>query len=166
MNLKTFVRDVADFPIPGVLFRDISPLLQDPRAFDHALTQLVADIDLSQVDAFVGIESRGFILGAALAAKYAKGFIPLRKAGKLPPPVQSSTYQLEYGTATLEMKKGSGRVAIVDDVLATGGTLSSAIDLCERSGFTVEAVAVLINLEGLNEMKFQGRSVPAVLSYE
>lgn len=166
MNLKSFVRDVPDFPIPGILFRDISPLLQSPEAFDESLKAIGESMDLSSIDAFVGIESRGFILGAALAAKYHKGFIPLRKAGKLPPPVQSSTYQLEYGTATLEMKAGSGRVAIVDDVLATGGTLSSAIDLCERSGFDVKAVAVLIDLKSLNKMTFQGRAIPSVLSYE
>lgn len=166
MNLKAFVRDVPDFPIPGVLFRDISPLLQDPNAFESMLTQLASQIDLTEIDAFVGIESRGFILGAALAAKFGKGFVPLRKVGKLPPPVQSSTYQLEYGTATLEMKSGSGHVAVVDDVLATGGTLTSAIDLCERSGFTVEAAVVLINLKNLNQMKFHGREIPSVLSYE
>lgn len=165
MNLKAFVRDVQDFPIPGVLFRDISPLLQDPHAFDAALEALASQIELSHVDAFVGIESRGFILGAALAAKFKKGFIPLRKAGKLPPPVQSSTYQLEYGTATLEMKSGTGRVAIVDDVLATGGTLASAIDLCERSGFVVEAALVLISLKTLNQMTFRGREIPSVLAY-
>lgn len=165
MNLKEVIVDVPDFPTPGVLFRDISPLLRSPVHFNFVIEAMVKDVDLSQVDHIVGIESRGFILGAAMAAKYQKGFVPLRKAGKLPPPVEALAYTLEYGQAVLEMKPGSGRVLIVDDVLATGGTLKAAMALCERSGFHVEDIAVLINLTFLNEMKWKSRRIPSVLEY-
>jgi len=165
MNLKNWVRDIADFPIPGILFRDISPLLQNPQALEFAAAQMVAQTDLRQIDFFVGIESRGFILAAYMAAKYSKGFIPLRKAGKLPPPLISQTYTLEYGTATLEINPGQGRVFIVDDVLATGGTLKTAIDLCTQAGFQVKQVAVLINLIKLNQLKFDNQAIHSALQY-
>ncbi|RYZ68099.1 MAG: adenine phosphoribosyltransferase [Proteobacteria bacterium] len=165
LDLKSFVTDVPDFPIKGVTFRDISPLLENPEAFSQALTGLVEGVDLANVDAFVGIESRGFILAAALASKFNKGFIPLRKAGKLPPPVRSESYALEYGTATLEMKLGQGRVVVVDDVLATGGTLQAGLSLCEKCGYEVEAVTVLINLKFLNQMTYKEKSVISVLDY-
>jgi adenine phosphoribosyltransferase len=164
-ELKAAIIDVPDFPKPGVLFRDISGLLASPRLFSLALDGLAGLVKLDEVDVVVGIESRGFILGAALAARHGKGFIPLRKAGKLPPPVQSQAYALEYGTAELEVKAGHGRALIVDDVLATGGTLYAAISLTERAGFTVSQVAVLINLTFLNEMTYQGKKIPAVLEY-
>lgn len=166
MNLRDFVRDVPDFPIPGVMFRDISKLLSTPAAFKHAIEKIVENVDLGSFDAVVGIESRGFILGAALAARHHKGFIPMRKAGKLPPPVQSLSYALEYGQATLEIPHGEGRVLIVDDVLATGGTLDAALKLCERAGYQVESMAVLINLKVLNQFRFRGSEVPSVLVYE
>lgn len=166
MILKNFVRDVADFPIPGVLFRDISPLLAAPSAFSAALTQMAAAVRLQSIDTIVGIESRGFILGAALAARHEKAFVPLRKAGKLPPPFESESYKLEYGEACLEMQPGRGRVLVVDDVLATGGTLQAALRLCERSGYTVIDVAVLIDLRFLNQFRFQGRPVASVLTYD
>ncbi len=166
MDLKALVRDVADFPIPGVIFRDISPVLASPEALNYALKQMVSHIDLATVDAIVGVEARGFILGSALAARFGKGFIPLRKAGKLPPPVQSLSYALEYGEATLEMRAGSGRVLLVDDVLATGGTLTAAITLCERSGYEVVDVVVLINLVRLHNMEFRGKPIPSVLTYD
>ena len=165
MEFKNLIRDISDFPIPGVLFRDISPLLQSHQDFHAALEQMVLKVDLTQVDSIVGIESRGFILGAALASMYKKGFIPLRKAGKLPPPVEKTSYSLEYGTATLEMAPGQGSVLIVDDVLATGGTLQAGIDLCQRAGFEVIDVCVLINLTFLNQMKFKGRSIQSAVSY-
>lgn len=166
MNLRALVRDVPDFPIPGVMFRDISQLLSTPVAFEHALEQMTAGIALGDIDAFVGIESRGFILGAALASRFKKGFIPMRKAGKLPPPVESLSYTLEYGSATLEIPHGKGRVVIIDDVLATGGTLDAAVKLCERAGYHVDSISVLINLTFLNQFRFRGREISAVLHYD
>lgn len=165
MDLKTLVRAIPDFPIPGVLFRDIAPILESSEAFQLMLERLIAQMNLSEIDAFIGVESRGFILASALAAKFHKGFIPLRKAGKLPPPFEQKSYALEYGTATLELRRGTGRVAVIDDVLATGGTLQAALDLCQRAGYDVKDVAVLINLKGLNEMKFRGSVVHSVIEY-
>ncbi|MBS0307678.1 MAG: adenine phosphoribosyltransferase [Proteobacteria bacterium] len=165
MDLQTLVREVPDFPIPGVLFRDISPILESPPALNFALDRMVDQVDITQIDLIVGIESRGFILGAALGARFGKGFVPLRKAGKLPPPVESLSYALEYGKATLEMRAGHGRVLIVDDVLATGGTLNAGILLCQRAGYEVVGVSVLINLEQLNTLRFKGKAIHAVLHY-
>jgi adenine phosphoribosyltransferase len=165
MDLKTFVHEVPDFPLPGILFRDISPILASPAALNCALDRMVSHIDLAGIDLFAGIESRGFILGAALGTRFGKGFVPLRKAGKLPPPIESLSYDLEYGKATLEMRPGQGRVLVVDDVLATGGTLAAAIQLCGRAGYEVVNVAVLINLTGLNDMRFDGAPIHSVLQY-
>ncbi len=165
MTFKNFIRDIPDFPIPGVLFRDISPLLESPKDFHAALEKMVVHVDLSKIQIVVGIESRGFILGAALASMYKKGFIPLRKAGKLPPPVEKVSYSLEYGTASLEMTPGTGSVLIVDDVLATGGTLQAGINLCGQAGFEVIDVCVLINLTFLNQMKFKDRLIHSVVTY-
>lgn len=166
MNLREFVRDVPDFPIPGVVFRDISRLLANPASFDFAVEQMAKNVNLDSFDLVVGIESRGFILGAALAVRYRKGFVPMRKSGKLPPPYESLSYSLEYGQATLEVPHGAGRVLIVDDVLATGGTLEAAFKLCERAGYDVRAASVLINLKALNSFRFHGREVPSVLAYD
>ncbi len=123
--------------------------------------KMVAPFDLSRVDAFVGIESRGFILAALAAGVHGKGFIPLRKAGKLPPPVHAESYKLEYGEATLEIAPGTGRVLIFDDVLATGGTLQASMNLCRRAGYSIEGCTVLINLPGLNALT----NVKSVLNY-
>ena len=165
MNLKNFVRDIPDFPQKGILFRDISPLLRDSQALEQMAREFSKACDLNQIDAFVGVESRGFILASYLASHFHKGFIPLRKAGKLPPPVISESYSLEYGKATLEMSPGAGRVMILDDVLATGGTLQAAINICEKAGYKVEQVGVLINLTFLNDMKFRGQPIFSILQY-
>ncbi|TCS36279.1 adenine phosphoribosyltransferase [Paucimonas lemoignei] len=165
MDLKSLIHEVQDFPLPGILFRDISPILASPTALHAALDQMVAHMDLNDIDLVAGIESRGFILGAALAARFDKGFVAVRKAGKLPPPVEAMSYDLEYGKATLEMRAGQGRILVVDDVLATGGTLAAAIELCGRAGYEVVNVSVLINLENLNAMRFRGEPIHAVLTY-
>jgi len=167
-QFKKLIRDVPDFPIPGVLFRDVSPLLFDAQAFQAVAMEFGKKINLNEVDAFVGIESRGFIFAAQLAAHFKKGFIPLRKAGKLPPPTIQESYQLEYGQATLEMsppiQKGA-RVVICDDVLATGGTLKASISLCEKSGYVVQDLLVLINLTFLNQMKFKNEPIKSLVQY-
>jgi len=165
MDLKRLIRDVPDFPKPGILFRDMSPLLQNPDALHFVSMNLVKDIDLHKVDFFAGVESRGFILAAHLAATHKKGFLPIRKEGKLPPPTIKTTYKLEYGEATIELPLGTGRVMIVDDVLATGGTLQAAVDVCTQAGYQVEGVAVLVNLKFLNQMKFKDREVTSLVQY-
>lgn len=167
MNYKSLVRDIPDFPIPGVLFRDVTPLLQDAQAFSGVADDFAKLINLDQVDLFVGIESRGFIFAAQLAAKFNKGFVFLRKAGKLPPPVLQKSYDLEYGKATLEMSPAvkPARVVICDDVLATGGTLKASIELCEQAGYKVEDILVLINLTFLNQMKFKNEPIKSLIQY-
>ena len=167
MNYQALIRDVPDFPIKGVLFRDVSPLLQDANAFASVANDFAKLINLNDVDLFVGIESRGFIFAAQLAAKFNKGFLPLRKAGKLPPPVIQKSYKLEYGEATLELAPAASpkKVVICDDVLATGGTLKASIELCEKAGYQVQDILVLINLTFLNEMKFNNEPVKSLIKY-
>jgi len=165
MNLKSYIRDIPDFPEKGILFRDISPLLKSPEALHFVAEAFGKACDLRRIDAFVGIESRGFILASLLAGHFEKGFIPLRKAGKLPPPVVSESYSLEYGKATLEMAPGTGRVMILDDVLATGGTLQAGVNICEKAGYHVEQIAVLIDLTFLNKMKFKGQPIFSLVQY-
>jgi adenine phosphoribosyltransferase len=167
-DYKKLIRDIPNFPIPGVLFRDVSPLLFDAHAFANVANEFGSKINLEKIDAFVGIESRGFIFAAQLAAVFKKGFIPLRKAGKLPPPVISESYQLEYGHATLEMNPSlipGSRVVVCDDVLATGGTLKASICLCEKSGYIVDDILVLINLTFLNQMKFKDEPIKSLVQY-
>ncbi len=169
IDYKKLIIETPDFPIPGVLFRDVSPLLQDAQALQQMIQDFSKLIDLNQVDAFVGIESRGFIFASLLAAKLNKGFVPLRKVGKLPPPTVKKTYQLEYGEATLEMAHsriaGKNRVIICDDVLATGGTLNAAVELVSAAGFQVQDVLVLIDLTFLNQMKFNSGPVKSLIQY-
>lgn len=166
MNLKELIRDIPDFPQKGVLFRDISPLLKSPKALDYVANQFAKRMNFSEVDYFAGVESRGFILATLLAAKFNKGFLPLRKAGKLPPPLIAESYSLEYGKATLEANPGEGRVIILDDVLATGGTLAASINLCEKAGYHVEDVAVLINLKFLNKMTFRSKEICSLVDFQ
>jgi len=165
MDLKLCIANVPDFPKPGILFRDVSPLLKDPEALHFISENLVKGMDLSQVDYFAGIESRGFIFASLLASHHKKGFIPIRKAGKLPPPTVKKSYALEYGEATIELAPGNGRIVIVDDVLATGGTLQAAIDLSLEAGYEVVDVAVLIDLPFLNQFKFNQKSVHSLVQY-
>lgn len=165
MDLKSLIRDIEHFPQEGILFRDMSPLLQNAEALNYVSQNLVEKIDLEQIDYFAGIESRGFILAAHMAATHHKGFLPIRKAGKLPPPTKQKSYTLEYGEAKIELAPGKGRIMIVDDVLATGGTLQASIDLAQDAGYDVKAVAVLVNLTFLNQMKFNNEKVFSLVQY-
>lgn len=165
MNLKSLIRDVPNFPKEGILFRDMSPLLQNSEAMNFVSQNLVKNVDLSKVECFAGIESRGFILASHLAATHNKGFLPIRKAGKLPPPTKRVSYSLEYGSAEIELPLGQGNIMIIDDVLATGGTLQAAIELSRLAGYTVESVAVLVNLTFLNKMKFNNEEVFSLVQY-
>jgi adenine phosphoribosyltransferase len=147
-RLRGLIRDVADYPRPGVVFKDITPLLADGPAFAAAVAALASGHE--RVDKVAGIEARGFILAAPVACHLGVGFVPVRKVGKLPGPTHAQTYQLEYGTATVEVHRdafGPGeRVLLIDDVLATGGTAAATAELVRRSGADVAAITVLIEL--------------------
>jgi adenine phosphoribosyltransferase len=166
--VATRLRDVPDFPVAGVIFKDFTPLLSD----GPALRVVVQDISrryAGQVDVIVGIEARGLILGAAVAYELGIGFVPVRKAGKLPGETHSAEYDLEYGTAVIEVHadafKGGKRALVMDDVLATGGTAEAACDLVERAGASVEAVEFVLELGFLHgRSKLTGRPVHAILS--
>ena len=146
--ISSMVRDVRDYPKPGIVFKDITPLLADGAALAAVIGALAAGH--GPVDKVAGIEARGFILAAPVALKLGAGFVPVRKEGKLPAASRALTYQLEYGTATLEVHEDAfaprDRVLVVDDVLATGGTASATADLIRRSGAEVTAVTVLLEL--------------------
>lgn len=165
-EIESYIIDTPDFPKPGVVFKDIFPLLREklPELMDVFKNM----IDWNEVDYIVGIESRGFILGSALAAHLGIGFIPIRKKGKLPPPVIDESYSLEYGSDVLEIQenKEAKNIIIVDDVLATGGTLRAAKNLCDKANYNVKDSLVLINLAFLNKFKQEGFPVKSVLEYE
>jgi adenine phosphoribosyltransferase len=169
-TLKSKIRHVPDFPKAGILFYDITTLLQDPEGFRAAVDSLATPFQDQGVDLVVGIESRGFIFGAAVADRIGAGFSPVRKPGKLPSTCVRATYDLEYGSDVLEMhadavKKGQ-RVLIVDDLLATGGTARAATDLVKRLGGEVHALSFLIELVALNgRTKLAGERVHAALKY-
>lgn len=147
--LESRIRDVPDWPKPGVMFKDISPLLADPAAF-AALVDALAERCEGRVDKVVGMEARGFILAAPVAYRAGAGFVPVRKAGKLPCATYAQSYELEYGSATLEVHQDAfepgDRVLVIDDVLATGGTVQATIDLVRRAGAEVVGVSVLLEL--------------------
>jgi adenine phosphoribosyltransferase len=159
------VTETPDFPKPGILFRDFSPLLRHelPATLD-ALDALMSADEWRGIDAIAGVDARGFMLGAALAARRDLGFVPVRKAGKLPPPVEQLAYQLEYGEAVLEIHPGYGRLLLVDDILATGGTLGAAARLCRQAGYELSAIVVLADL-GLRAGPIEGLPVRTVLQY-
>ena len=161
MNLKDYIIDVPDWPKKGIVFKDITPLIKDSNAFNHSTLLMRGLIDKpAGVTYIVGVESRGFIFGAYLAKRMGLGFIPERKKGKLPPPVISKEYELEYGTDTLEIKPGEGKVIIVDDVYATGGTAKATRELCKEAGYEVVDEIYLINLSFLNKDR-----VKSVITY-
>jgi adenine phosphoribosyltransferase len=169
-HLKEKIRHVPDFPKAGILFYDITTLLQDPAGFRAAIDSLALPFTDQRIEIVVGIESRGFIFGAAVADRIGAGFTPVRKAGKLPSQCIRASYDLEYGTDALEMHNDAiregQRVLIVDDLLATGGTARAATELVKRLGGEVHALAFLIELLALNGRgKLPGEKVHAVLQY-
>lgn len=168
LDLSTYLRDVVDFPQPGVIFKDISPLLADHAAFRTAVDAMVEEHPVGTVDKVVGIEARGFLLAAPVAYHLGAGMVPVRKPGKLPGPVHEVSYDLEYGSNVLQCHQDAfrpgDRVLVVDDVLATGGTAAAAIELVERCGATVLGVSVLLELGFLNgRAALPGRSLHAVI---
>jgi adenine phosphoribosyltransferase len=170
IDLKTYIRHVPDFPKAGILFYDITTLLQSPDGLHAAIDSIASPFADQQIDLVVGIESRGFILGAPVADRLGAGFAPVRKPGKLPSACIRESYALEYGTDSLEIHedavKPGQRVLIVDDLLATGGTARATAELVKKIGGTVHALAFLIELVALNgRSKLTGENVHASLQY-
>jgi len=170
MDLKTIIRDVPDFPKPGIMFRDITTLLQQSNAFQQAVDLLLQRYRDMPFDLVAGIESRGFIMGTVLAYQLKKGFVPIRKPGKLPASTISAEYSLEYGTDRIEMHVDAvspgQRVLLVDDLLATGGTMQAACSLIQQAGAEVAECSFLIELAGLNgRAKLDGYNIFSLLTY-
>src|SRR6187397_2372893 len=169
-NLKKLIREVPDFPKPGINFYDITTLLLDPTGLEETIDALTEQCRGKQIDTVIGVESRGFIFGAPVAYQLGAGFIPVRKPNKLPAESVSVSYDLEYGTDTLEMHKdavGKGhRVLIVDDLLATGGTARAVVDLVEGLGGKVVGLLFVVELNFLNgREKFNGYNVRSLIRY-
>jgi adenine phosphoribosyltransferase len=154
MDLKALIRDIPDFPKPGILFRDITTLLRDPAGLKYSIDTLATKVRDWQPEYIVGMESRGFIFGAALAYELGIGFIPVRKPGKLPSAIHKIEYALEYGTDTLEIHQDAfipgSRIAIVDDLIATGGTAAATAKLLQGIGCNLVGCAFVIELDALN----------------
>jgi adenine phosphoribosyltransferase len=168
--LKSKIRHVPDFPKAGILFYDVTTLLRDPQGLHLALDSLTQPFEGQGIELVVGIESRGFILGAALADRIGAGFVPVRKVGKLPAATVKASYALEYGSDSLEMHRDAvepgQQVLIVDDLLATGGTAAAAVNLVDSLGGHVRGLAFLIELVALNGRdRLQGRQIHSVLKY-
>ena len=171
IDLTTYIRDIPDFPKPGIVFKDITPLLLDPAALDAAVEGLAAWARPREVDLVVAAEARGFILGGALARELGVGFVPARKPGKLPSEVVTEEYILEYGVDALEMHADAlahgARVLVHDDLLATGGTARALCDLVERAGAQVVGCAFVIELAFLEGRKqLEGYDVHALVSFD
>ena len=153
MELKSFIRDIPDFPVPGILFRDITPLLQNVEAFRYTIDRLLERFKDDRLDVIVPIESRGFLFGAPLAYEMGKPIVPVRKPGKLPAETHTTEFTLEYGASAMEIHvdgvRPGQRVLLLDDLLATGGTLEATARLVEMSGGVVSAVGVIIELTPL-----------------
>ncbi|OFX18199.1 MAG: adenine phosphoribosyltransferase [Armatimonadetes bacterium RBG_16_58_9] len=169
-TVKQLIRDIPDFPAEGVLFRDITPVLQNPRAFHEVVCSMVERVKVMKPDVVVGVESRGFILGAPIALELDVGFVPVRKVGKLPAETVQAEYSLEYGTSVVEMHRDAitpgMRAVIVDDLLATGGTAKAAVQLVEELGGKVAGLGFLIELTFLHGRELlDGYHVDAVVKY-
>jgi len=169
-DLKRYIRSIPDWPTKGILFRDITPLLGAPKAFGAAVDILTADFMNSGIEYVAAVEARGFIFGSAAAERLGAGFVPIRKTGKLPFATESVTYSLEYGTDRLEVHvdaiKPGARVLMVDDLLATGGTMSAACKLIERLGGQIAGIAFVIELTELHgREKLSGYNIKTVMSY-
>lgn len=165
--LEAFMANVPDFPTKGIMFRDISPLVKDhfTETVD-AISELFTPEEWAEVDHLVGIESRGFIFASALAYKHNKGIIKARKAGKLPNVHSSVSYGLEYGEDRIEMQQGDGsKVFIIDDLIATGGSMKAACDLSQKVGYEIIGLACLVDLAVLNSFSYQGFQVRSVIQY-
>lgn len=170
IDIKSRIRDIPDFPKKGILFRDITTLLKDGGAFQKVVEKITSFYEDEGIQKVVGIESRGFIMGAPLAYTLGAGFIPVRKAGKLPSDIYEAKYELEYGTDTLTIHQDAitpgERVLVVDDLLATGGTMAATLDLLRQLGAIVVGVAFLIELTDLKGRdKLAGQQVLSLISY-
>jgi adenine phosphoribosyltransferase len=169
--VRAHVRDIPDYPKPGVVFRDITPLLAAPDVFAATVDALAAPFEGEHVDKVIGVEARGFVFAAPVAYRHGAGFVPVRKPGKLPWQIEREEYELEYGTDLLEIHRDAvhegERVLIVDDVIATGGTASAAARLTERLGGTVVGLAFVLEIGFLHGRdQLPGRRVHAVVGYE
>ena len=170
MELKAFIRDIPDFPEPGVLFRDITPLLRNPQAFSYVIERLVDRYKGEPLDTIVAVESRGFLFAAPLAHKLGKPIVPVRRLGKLPAATHATEYALEYGHSTMEIhvdsiEKGE-RVLLLDDLLATGGTLAATARLVEMAGGSVSGIGVVIELtELMGRRPLEGYDVFSLVQY-
>jgi len=171
-DLKPLIRTVRDFPKPGILFRDVTTLMSDGKGFAAAVDLLARRAVAAGAEAIAGIEARGFIFGAAVAAQLALPFVPVRKPGKLPVPVLAIDYALEYGTDTLEVDPGAitpgQRIVVLDDLIATGGTALAAVELLRRAGARVDSALFLIDLPdlpGAGRLRAAGVSVEALLDF-
>ena len=170
MDLASFIRDVPDFPKPGIVFKDITTLLVDAAALDESINQLVEPFVDQDVDVVVGIESRGFIFGTPAARQLQAGFVPIRKPGKLPFDRLSASYKLEYGTDEVEIHRDAispgSKVLLVDDLLATGGTMEAAVDLINQMEGTIMGISFLIELAFLGgREKLNGHAVYSIVKY-
>jgi adenine phosphoribosyltransferase len=170
LDFKSIIRDVPDFPKKGIVFKDITPLLKDPKAFQAVIEQLAKRYEGKNLKAVVAMESRGFIFGAPLATRLGIGFIPVRKPGKLPYKTFQETYDLEYGKDTLEIHQDAvangDKILVLDDVLATGGTAAATIKLVEKAGGEVVEAAFIIHLSFLNgQDKLQSTPVFSIIQF-
>ncbi len=173
-RLESHIALTQDFPEPPVLFRDISPLLvKDFEAVVDCMEKLVPEEIVNDIEAFGGLDARGFIFAGALAERFNsknkgahKGVLMIRKKGKLPPPVFQEDYTTEYGPRTLELKPGSGKVFLLDDVLATGGSMRAAANLCTKAGYAVQGFATLMDLKFLNDFEWNGMKNSSLFAYE